>query len=93
DESSDFDSEPEAEEADDEPEAEEVDDEPEAKEADDEPVVEEAGDEPEAEGADALRRHERLREAESETSRTEVSLLGLKAKIGKKMEREILIMI
>nr|GFB25415.1 hypothetical protein [Tanacetum cinerariifolium] len=38
---------------------------------------------------EALRRHERLREAESETSRTEVSLLGSEAKIGK-MEREIL---
>nr|GFC13528.1 hypothetical protein [Tanacetum cinerariifolium] len=38
---------------------------------------------------EALRRHERIREAESETSRTEVSLLGSEAKIGK-MEREIL---
>nr|GFC91046.1 hypothetical protein [Tanacetum cinerariifolium] len=36
--------------------------------------------------------HERIREAESETSRTEVALLGSEAKIGK-MEREILIMI
>nr|GFD27111.1 hypothetical protein [Tanacetum cinerariifolium] len=36
-----------------------------------------------------LRRHERIREAESETSRTEVALLGSKANIGK-MEREIL---
>nr|GEX64380.1 hypothetical protein [Tanacetum cinerariifolium] len=35
---------------------------------------------------EALRRHERIREAESETSRTEVSLLGSEAKIGK-MER------
>nr|GFD08052.1 hypothetical protein [Tanacetum cinerariifolium] len=34
---------------------------------------------------EALRRHERIREAESETSRTEVALLGLEAKIGKKM--------
>nr|GEW67279.1 hypothetical protein [Tanacetum cinerariifolium] len=38
---------------------------------------------------EALRRHERIREAESETSRTEVAFLGSKAKIGK-MEREIL---
>nr|GFA72292.1 hypothetical protein [Tanacetum cinerariifolium] len=38
---------------------------------------------------EALRRHERFREAESETSRTEVALLGSEAKIGK-MEREIL---
>nr|GEU42992.1 reverse transcriptase domain-containing protein [Tanacetum cinerariifolium] len=38
---------------------------------------------------EALRRHERIREAESKTSRTEVALLGLEAKIGK-MEREIL---
>nr|GEX24770.1 hypothetical protein [Tanacetum cinerariifolium] len=117
DESSDSDSEPEAEEA---------DDEPEAKDADDELEVEEAGVEPEAEGADvelkaeepdgesstardpqfvgglapwalrrdleALRRHERIREAESETGRTEIALLGSRAKIGK-MKREILIMI
>nr|GEZ84714.1 hypothetical protein [Tanacetum cinerariifolium] len=136
--------------SDSEPEAEEVDNEPEAEEADDEPEVEDAGDEPETEGADveleveepdgvpeatigtgsqrpfvvrvfpmgfyeagetfttrdpqfvgglapwalrrdleALRRHERIREAESETSRTEVALLGSEAKIGK-MEREIL---
>nr|GFC31844.1 hypothetical protein [Tanacetum cinerariifolium] len=120
DESSDSDSEPEAEEA---------GDEPEAKEANDELEVEEAGVEPEAEGADveleaeepdgvpeatigtgsqrpfafvgglapwalrrdleALRRHERIREAEWETNRTEVALLGSEAKIGK-MEREIL---
>nr|GFA99630.1 putative reverse transcriptase domain-containing protein [Tanacetum cinerariifolium] len=33
---------------------------------------------------EALRRHERIREAESETSRTEVTLLGSEAKIGKK---------
>nr|GFA54008.1 hypothetical protein [Tanacetum cinerariifolium] len=134
DESSDSDSEPEAEEA---------DDELEVEEAGVEPEVEEAGDEPEAEGADveleaeepdgapeatigtgfqrpfairdfpmgetstthdpqfvggsapwalrrnleALRRHERIREADSETSRTEVALLGSEAKIGK-MERE-----
>nr|GEZ86690.1 putative reverse transcriptase domain-containing protein [Tanacetum cinerariifolium] len=38
---------------------------------------------------EALRKHERIREAESETSRTEVALLGSEAKIGK-MEREIL---
>nr|GFA78458.1 putative reverse transcriptase domain-containing protein [Tanacetum cinerariifolium] len=38
---------------------------------------------------EALLRHERIREAESETSRTEVALLGLKAKI-RKMKREIL---
>nr|GFB94850.1 hypothetical protein [Tanacetum cinerariifolium] len=38
---------------------------------------------------EALRRHERIREAESETSRTEVALLGSDAKI-EKMEREIL---
>nr|GFD06421.1 hypothetical protein [Tanacetum cinerariifolium] len=37
---------------------------------------------------EALRRHERIREAESKTSRTEVALLGLEAKI-RKMEREI----
>nr|GFD63928.1 hypothetical protein [Tanacetum cinerariifolium] len=40
---------------------------------------------------EALRRHERIREAESEaeseTGRTEVALLGSEAKIGK-MERE-----
>nr|GEV40141.1 hypothetical protein [Tanacetum cinerariifolium] len=38
---------------------------------------------------EALHRHERIREAESETSRTEIALLGSEAKIGK-MEREIL---
>nr|GFB59210.1 hypothetical protein [Tanacetum cinerariifolium] len=38
---------------------------------------------------EALRRHERIREAESETSRTEVALLGSEAKI-RKMETEIL---
>nr|GFA88123.1 hypothetical protein [Tanacetum cinerariifolium] len=38
---------------------------------------------------EALYRHERIREAESETSRTKVVLLGSKAKIGK-IEREIL---
>nr|GEW73987.1 hypothetical protein [Tanacetum cinerariifolium] len=38
---------------------------------------------------EALHRQESIREAESETSRTEVSLLGSEAKVGK-MEREIL---
>nr|GEY41528.1 putative reverse transcriptase domain-containing protein [Tanacetum cinerariifolium] len=38
---------------------------------------------------EALRRHERIREAKSETSRTEVSLLGSEAKNGN-IEREIL---
>nr|GEW44184.1 putative reverse transcriptase domain-containing protein [Tanacetum cinerariifolium] len=38
---------------------------------------------------EALRRQERIREAESETSSTEVALLGSEAKIGK-IEREIL---
>nr|GEY26312.1 hypothetical protein [Tanacetum cinerariifolium] len=38
---------------------------------------------------EALRRHERIREAESETGRTKVALLRSEAKIGK-MEREIL---
>nr|GFD46744.1 hypothetical protein [Tanacetum cinerariifolium] len=33
---------------------------------------------------EALRRHERIKETESETSRTEIALLGSKAKIGKK---------
>nr|GEZ72788.1 putative reverse transcriptase domain-containing protein [Tanacetum cinerariifolium] len=37
---------------------------------------------------EALRRHERIREAESKTSRTEVALMGSEAKI-RKMEREI----
>nr|GFD48425.1 hypothetical protein [Tanacetum cinerariifolium] len=32
---------------------------------------------------EALRRHERIREAESETGRTEVALLRSEAKIGK----------
>nr|GFA77800.1 hypothetical protein [Tanacetum cinerariifolium] len=32
---------------------------------------------------EALRRQERIKEAESETSRTEIALLGSKAKIGK----------
>nr|GFD00137.1 hypothetical protein [Tanacetum cinerariifolium] len=141
DESSDSDSEPEAEVADNEPEAEEADDELEVEEAGVKPEVEGADVELEAEEPDgvpeatigtgsqrpfvvrdfpmgiyeagesstardpqfvgglapwalrrdleALHRHERIREAESETSRTEVSLLGSEAKIGK-MEREIL---
>nr|GFA13155.1 putative reverse transcriptase domain-containing protein [Tanacetum cinerariifolium] len=38
---------------------------------------------------EALRRQERIREAESKTSRTEIALLGSEANIGK-MEREIL---
>nr|GEZ09042.1 reverse transcriptase domain-containing protein [Tanacetum cinerariifolium] len=38
---------------------------------------------------EALHRQERIREAESKTSRTEISLLGSKAKIGK-IKREIL---
>nr|GEZ77078.1 hypothetical protein [Tanacetum cinerariifolium] len=77
---------------------EEADDEPEAEEADDELEVKEASVEPEAEGADverdleALRRQERIREAESETSRTEIAFLGSKAKIGK-MERFYLEMV
>nr|GEZ70389.1 hypothetical protein [Tanacetum cinerariifolium] len=109
--------------SDSEPEAEEDDDEPKAEEADDELEVEEAGVEPEAEGADvkleveepdgesstardpqfigglapwvlrrdlkSLHRQERIREAESDTSRTEIALLGSEAKI-RKMEREIL---
>nr|GFD40918.1 hypothetical protein [Tanacetum cinerariifolium] len=38
---------------------------------------------------ETLHRHDRIREIESETSRTEVALLGSEAKIGK-IEREIL---
>nr|GFB74825.1 hypothetical protein [Tanacetum cinerariifolium] len=91
-----------AEEADDKPEAEEADDEIEVEEAGVEPEAEGADVELEAEEPDgglapwalrrdleALRRHEKIKEAESETSRTEVALLGWKAKIGK-IEREIL---
>nr|GEW70469.1 putative reverse transcriptase domain-containing protein [Tanacetum cinerariifolium] len=123
DESSDSDSEPEAEEADDEPEAEDADDELEVEEAGVEPEavigagsqrpfairdfpigVYETGEsstarDPQFVGGlapwalrrdlEALRRHERIREAESETGRTELALLGSEAKIGK-MEREIL---
>nr|GFB70123.1 hypothetical protein [Tanacetum cinerariifolium] len=141
DESSNFDSELEAEEANDEPEVEEANDEleveeasfePEAKGVDVELVAEEPDGLPEAtigtgsqrpfvvrdfpmgfyktgesstarnlqfvgglapwalrRDLEALHRHERIREAELETSRTEVALLGSKAKI-RKMEREIL---
>nr|GFC23869.1 hypothetical protein [Tanacetum cinerariifolium] len=97
------DDEPEAEEADDELEVEEAGVEPEAEGADVELEAEEPDGVPEATigtgsqrpfairdfPIEALRRHKRIREAESETSRTEVALLGSKAKIGK-MEREIL---
>nr|GFD46397.1 hypothetical protein [Tanacetum cinerariifolium] len=84
DESSDFDSEPEAKEADNEPEAEEADNELEVKEAGESSTARD----PQFVGGLApwaLRR-------DLETSRTEVSLLRSEAKIGK-MEREILIMI
>nr|GFB46879.1 hypothetical protein [Tanacetum cinerariifolium] len=77
------------EEADDEPEAEEADDEPEAEGADVELETEEPDGVPEAtigtgsqrpfaalrRDLEALCRHERIREAESETSRTEVVLI------------------
>nr|GFC94357.1 hypothetical protein [Tanacetum cinerariifolium] len=62
------------------------DDEPKADDADDEPEAEDADDELEVEDADV--EHERIREAESEMSRTEIALLGSKAKIGKKKLRE-----
>nr|GEZ15840.1 hypothetical protein [Tanacetum cinerariifolium] len=97
--------EPEVEEAGVEPKVEEAGDEPEAKGADVELEVEEpdgrrvTARDPQFVGGlapwdlrrdlEALHRHERIREAESETSRTEVTLLGSKAKI-EKMEREIL---
>nr|GFA81355.1 hypothetical protein [Tanacetum cinerariifolium] len=102
--SSDFDSEPEVEEAGDEPEAEEADNELEVEEAGVEPEAKGlmlswrlrslmfvGGLAPWALRRDleALYRHERIREAESEISRTKVVLLGSEAKIGK-MEREIL---
>nr|GFB15740.1 hypothetical protein [Tanacetum cinerariifolium] len=160
DESSDSDSEPEAEEADDEPEAEDADDEleaeeagvePEAEDADDELEAEEAGVEPEAEGVDveleaeepdgvpgatiragsqrpfairdfpmgfheagesfiardpqfvgslapwalrcdleALRRQERIREAKSETSRTEIALIMPPKPMSEARMREII---
>nr|GEX96461.1 hypothetical protein [Tanacetum cinerariifolium] len=94
--------EPEVEEAGDEPEAEGADVELEAKEPDGAPEATigtgsqrqftfVGGLAPWALRRDleALRRQERIREAESETSRTEVALLGSKAKIGK-IERETL---
>nr|GEX33624.1 putative reverse transcriptase domain-containing protein [Tanacetum cinerariifolium] len=78
-------------------EAEEADDDLEVEEAGVEPEAEGADVELEAKEHDgalrrdleALRRQERIREAESGTSRMEISLLGSKARIGK-MEREIL---
>nr|GEX94533.1 putative reverse transcriptase domain-containing protein [Tanacetum cinerariifolium] len=88
--------EPEVEEASDEPEAEGADVELEAKEPDGKSSI---ARDPQFVGSlapwalrrnlEALRRQERIREAESETSRTEVALLGSEAKIGK-IEREIL---
>nr|GFB09373.1 hypothetical protein [Tanacetum cinerariifolium] len=89
DESFDSDSEPEAEEADDEPEAEGADVELEAEEPDgvSEAAIRAGSQRPR--DLEALRRYKRIREAESETSRTEVALLGSEAKI-EKMEREIL---
>nr|GEY94657.1 hypothetical protein [Tanacetum cinerariifolium] len=97
--------EPEVEEAGVEPKVEEAGDKPEAEGADVELEAEEPNGEsstacdPQFVGAlapwalrrdlEALRRQERNGEAESETSRTEVALLGSEAKIGK-MEREIL---
>nr|GFB85950.1 hypothetical protein [Tanacetum cinerariifolium] len=67
----------------------------EAEEADDELEIKEAGIKPEAlmRDLEALRRHERIREAESETSRTEIALLGSEAKIGKKWREKYFIMI
>nr|GEZ35580.1 putative reverse transcriptase domain-containing protein [Tanacetum cinerariifolium] len=82
--------EPEVEEAGVELEVKEAGDEPEDKGADVELEVEEPDDALEATiGTGSQRPFERIREAESETSRTEIALLGLEAKIGK-MEREIL---
>nr|GFC24501.1 hypothetical protein [Tanacetum cinerariifolium] len=99
------DDEPKAEDADDELEVEEAGVEPEAEGADVELEAEEPDGEsstardPQFLGGlapwalrrdlEALRRQERIMEAESEMSRTEVALLGSEAKIGK-MEREIL---
>nr|GFA47868.1 hypothetical protein [Tanacetum cinerariifolium] len=96
------DSEFEAEEADDELEVEEAGVEPEAEGADVELVAEEPDGALEAtigtgglapwalrRDLEALRRKERIREAESGTSRIEIALLGSEARIGK-MEREIL---
>nr|GFC21458.1 hypothetical protein [Tanacetum cinerariifolium] len=95
------DDEPEAEDADDELEVEEAGVEPEAEGADVELEAEEPDGVPEAviragglapwaprRDLEALRGQDMIREAESETSRNEVALLGSKAKIGK-MEREI----
>nr|GFA10206.1 hypothetical protein [Tanacetum cinerariifolium] len=85
--------EPEVKEASDEPEAEGADVELEAEEPDGVPeaTIGTGGLEPWALRRDleALRRQERIREAELETSRTEIALLGSGAKIGK-IEREIL---
>nr|GEW74574.1 putative reverse transcriptase domain-containing protein [Tanacetum cinerariifolium] len=95
--------EPEVEEAGFEPEVQEAGDEPEAEGADVELEAEEPDGAPEATigtgsqrpfavrdfPIEVLRRQERIREAESKTSRTEVALLGSEAKIGK-IKREIL---
>nr|GFA57265.1 putative retrotransposon Gag domain-containing protein [Tanacetum cinerariifolium] len=89
--------EPEAEEADDELEVEEAGVEPEAEGDDVELEAEEPDGVLEAtirtgsqrRDLEALRRHERIKEVELETSRTEIALLGSEPKIGK-MEREIL---
>nr|GEW15797.1 putative reverse transcriptase domain-containing protein [Tanacetum cinerariifolium] len=82
-----------------EPEVEEADVEPEVEETGDKPKAEGANVELEAEEPDgeleptirtcSQRPFARIREAESETSRTKIALLGSEAKIGK-MEREIL---
>nr|GEZ29363.1 hypothetical protein [Tanacetum cinerariifolium] len=87
----------EAEEADDELEVEEAGIEPEAEGADVELEAEEPDGAPEAtigtgsqrRDLEAFRRQERIRVVESETSRTEIALLGSEARIGK-IEREIL---
>nr|GFA94233.1 hypothetical protein [Tanacetum cinerariifolium] len=85
------------------PKVEEVGDAPEAEGADVELEAEEPDGTPEAtigtgsqrpfaalrRDLEALRRHEKIKEAESETSRTEIALLGSEAKIGK-IERQIL---
>nr|GEV67845.1 putative reverse transcriptase domain-containing protein [Tanacetum cinerariifolium] len=94
--------EPEVEKADDEPKADEADVELEAEEPDgaSEATIGTGSQRPFAfvgglapwllrQDLEALHRQERIREAESGTSRTEVALLGSEAKIGK-MEREIL---
>nr|GEV85260.1 integrase, catalytic region, zinc finger, CCHC-type, peptidase aspartic, catalytic [Tanacetum cinerariifolium] len=86
-----------AEEADNEFEVEEASVEPKAEGADVELEAEEPDGAPEAtigigsqrRDLEALHRQERIREAESGTSRTEISLLGSEARIGK-IEREIL---